>query len=164
MSDHLEIGLGYATLKQQAKQLIEKQDWVSAHNTLIKMQELSPNNYQLLIKQGNVYEKLGNFTAAEWYYKKAIKLNQSNDFGYCNLGKLYLSLNQYNLAQKALVTCLEIDDTKAVTNFYYGELLYCMDMISSSLYYYRKAADIKPLIANYQFLVGKTALILNTII
>eukprot|EP01084_Bolivina_argentea_P009100 17037_1 len=152
----------YLNLKEEAKKLIEKEKWILAHNILIEMQQIAPNNYQLIIKLGNVYEKLGNFIAAQWYYKKAIKLQQNNDFGYFNLGKLYLNRKEYTKAREILIKCLTIDDAKAVTNFYYGQLLYKMNMISQSFYHYCKAADIRPNISNYQFFAGKTALILNT--
>eukprot|EP01084_Bolivina_argentea_P009102 17039_1 len=156
--------LGFANLKYRAKQLIEKKDWISAHNTLIQMQELAPNNYKLLIKLGNIYEKLNNFFASKWYYTKAITLKPNNDEAYFNLAKLYMNYTKYIHSKQYFINCLQIDNEKAVTNFHYAQLLFRMNDIPNAFIHYRKAVIIKPYIANYHYFVGKTALLLNTLI
>eukprot|EP01084_Bolivina_argentea_P319959 555037_1 len=153
----------YATLKQQAKKLIEKQEWISAFNTLIEMQEISPNNYKLLNKLGNIYEELENSHAAKWYYRKAINIEPHNDLAHYNLAKLYMKHKQHILSNQHFLRCIQIDDSKAATNFWYGQLLLKINTnISKALSYLIKAANIKPRIANYHYYIGKTALILNT--
>eukprot|EP01084_Bolivina_argentea_P253983 426873_1 len=160
MSNGCEVS--NVSLKPQAKQLINQQNWTSAFNTLIQMQNLSPNNYKLKIKLGNMYEKFGNFKAAEWYYKQAIQLQSENDEGHWNLAKLYLHFAKYEMAKDSLEICLSIDKNKAATNFCMGEVLFKMNKIQSALSYYQKATEIKPYIVNYHYCVGKCALILDT--
>eukprot|EP01084_Bolivina_argentea_P249322 417316_1 len=120
----------YLSLKQQATKLIEEEEYILAQNTLIKMQQISPHNYELLIAMGYVYENLEMFAAAQWYCRQAIKLQPKNDFGYFYLGKLYLNSKEYTKANEILIKCLSIDESKAVTNLYYGELLYKLYLVS----------------------------------
>eukprot|EP01084_Bolivina_argentea_P319958 555036_1 len=159
MSEHLDRHL--ANLRYQVKQSIEKKDWVSAQNKLIEMQEISPNNYKVLVKLGFIYKKLNMPSACEWYYKKAIKMKPNDDLLQFNLASLYMEHKKYAESKQHFRLCLQIDDNKAVTNFHYAQLLFKINDISTALVHYRKAAVIKPHIANYHYFAGKTALILN---
>eukprot|EP01084_Bolivina_argentea_P319957 555035_1 len=153
----------YTNLKEQAKKSIEKQEWISALGILLKMQEISSNNYQLLNKLGYVYDQLGNCDAAKWYYIKASELKPNNDFSYFNLAILYMNRKQYNLSKKYFLHCFQIDDRKAVTHFWYAQLLLKINInISKPLFHLIKAAEVKPRVANYHYCIGKTALELNT--
>eukprot|EP01084_Bolivina_argentea_P273757 466401_1 len=161
MSDDPDVR--FANLRYHVKELIEKRDWISAHNKLIEMQDLSPNNYKLFIKLGFIYEKLNMFFPSEWYYKKAIALKPNNDHLHFSLASLYMKHQKYTESKQHFLLCLQIDENKAVTNFHYATLLlFKMNDISNALIHYRKAAVIKPLIANYHYCAGRTALLLNT--
>lgn len=59
------------------------------------------------------YDKIKNFEKAEFYFLKAIDIEGNNYNPHYNLGKLYVDLKKYDLAEKYLLICVSNGKTKA---------------------------------------------------
>ncbi|MBN2572650.1 MAG: glycosyltransferase family 39 protein [Ignavibacteriales bacterium] len=66
-------------------------------------------NYLTYVNLGNSYGVLNDFKNADYYYRKAIKLNPENPLGYFNWGSLYFLANKLKEAEVIYLKTLQVD-------------------------------------------------------
>ncbi len=103
---------------------------------------------------GDVYLKNGNYKAAVFQYKKAIKIQPDLVSAIGNLGICYTQLKQYDEAIKIFKYLLKIDTENTHINYYnLAELYKRKNDAESAIKYYLKSAETNPYpLHSYQYL------------
>lgn len=109
-----------------------------------KAESMDPNLWN---EKGNIHFKQGAFDEAISAYNKAIRLDPTLGWPYCNLALTYLNQGQYAeailLYQKSL-ELLKTDEDKAVSWNGLGNIYRCINDYANAVAAYQKAAELDP--------------------
>eukprot|EP01084_Bolivina_argentea_P300772 518713_1 len=91
------------------------------------------------IELGMLYYKLGDLNKAIDHTKDALLFDNRCAISLSNLGYFYLKKNEYKLAYKYLIKCIEIDEDYNLINGNLGNCLYEMKRYNESIVYLEKS-------------------------
>jgi len=88
-------------------------DYSGAIRTLLKVRSFMETNQLVWHELGVAYHLIGDVSNAVYAYKKAISLNPEVVETRLNLGFLYLTLRQADLAKREFTSCVHLRDSDA---------------------------------------------------
>lgn len=131
-------------LTQRADEAYELEDYSKALALLNEAHAKDPENAEILFKMGYVFAKNQNVDEAVNAYKKALEIDQENEYVHNSLASLYRSQNEYASARMHLNASLNINDTNPATYYNYGNLLVDMKNKEEAIKMYEKALELDP--------------------
>ena len=93
------VALNYVALEDNEKAL----------EFIGKAREQNPDDYNLIIEEGNIYFKMGNNEKFKEKLEEAIRLNPTNPQLYYNVGVMSMELKDGEGAKKNFSKCIELD-------------------------------------------------------
>tara|TARA_Y100000590_G_C15743819_1_gene1021251 strand:- start:951 stop:2345 length:1395 start_codon:yes stop_codon:yes gene_type:complete len=147
-------------LLEKAKLLTIEKKYNLAKYNIKKARDLSPDNIELMKLYENVldiesmdakesarnYIKLENYEKAISNYKKAIKLNPSDDQIYFERGQVYLKLKDYTNAETDLITALSMNASFQDKSIYLllGKIYFLQQKYTESILMIDRELDLNP--------------------
>ncbi|RMF25554.1 MAG: tetratricopeptide repeat protein, partial [Cyanobacteria bacterium J083] len=131
-------------LQQQAIQTYETGNVEEAIQLLQQAINLQPEQVNLYINLGKVYQEQKQFTLAENLYREAITLNPDLAETYFRLGTLYQTQQKYQKAKQTYLRGIEL--APQVADFYYnlGCLKYEAQEDRAAIAYYQRTIAVNP--------------------
>ena len=129
----------------------------NARNEYLMALKLNTNNLTAYKYIGILYEQhFDDPQKAKKYFKKYVRANPTNDYVWLRLSQIYIQLKQYKKAEIALLNCLEIDVNKASVHYTMGlvQMQQGVNRYERAHNHFRKAVNIKPMVAKYQHYYG----------
>lgn len=106
--------------------------------------DLKPDFYNVYVHLAINYDRQDSLEQEIAMYKKALEINPSALDANANLGAIYLSDEQYDLARNYLITAIESDSTYFTAHYNLGFLYGKINKRDSSILYYEKAVLAAP--------------------
>jgi len=129
---------------QDAFQSFQGGDFVNAIRHLSKMLESDPNHFDSLHMMGVIYGIKENHKAALDYFKKAVKLNPTNQFINFNFAKALSELDFDSEAIKYHLETVRLAPNNAEAWLNFGKSLLKLSQYEKSLASFDKAIEAKP--------------------
>jgi tetratricopeptide (TPR) repeat protein len=116
----------------------------SAEKLLDKLQVLDSTNEEIYIQRANIYSKKDNHEAAVNLLQQALELSENGYDVYSLLGMEYLFMDDFTLAQKSFMKCVEIDEHDYSSLY---NVIYCFEFLEDfdgAIYYLNDYLDRNP--------------------
>lgn len=126
----------------EADEAYEEGDLERAQDKLVRANQVSKNNPEILNKLGFVEGKLGHFDEAIKHYEQSLSLDDNDDLAHNALASIYKDKGEFAQAQEHYEEALNIDSQYAVTYYNYGNLLVVMGETAKAKEMYVKALSL----------------------
>jgi tetratricopeptide (TPR) repeat protein len=143
----IELNPGYAVAKNNLGEVyLQKKEWDTA---IVLFKELSENllyatPHYPLSNLGFAYYNKGDFTTAETYYLKALKIQSDFLPALLGLGKTYIALGDGEAAVPRLEKAVSIVPLAAEIHFFLGQAYQLKQDYPNALKAYEQAAAVEP--------------------
>ncbi|MEP3209368.1 MAG: hypothetical protein ABJN95_09280 [Maribacter sp.] len=115
-----------------------------AEELLDKLQLLDSSNEEIYIQRANIYSKKDNHEAAINLLYKALELSNNGYDIHSLLGMEYLFMDDFKMAQKSFMKCVDIDDHDYSSLY---NVIYCFEFLEDfdgAIYYLNTYLDRNP--------------------
>lgn len=129
-------------LERQAEQAIQQGDLESALTHYQALRKLAPDDPQVILGQGVLYEVLGQEQLAEQAYARARELLGNRQEFFTTRGMIYLELDQWEAAQSDSEAALALNPESALAYFILGNAHEAQGQLSEALKAFEQAADL----------------------
>ncbi len=116
----------------------------SAEKLLDKLQLLDSSNEEIYIQRANIFSKKDNHEAAINLLYKALELSDNGYDIHSLLGMEYLFMDDFKMAQKSFMKCVDIDDHDYSSLY---NVVYCFEFLEDydgAIYYLNDYLDRNP--------------------
>ena len=131
------IGLSYS-LSLRGLQKTQEKNFDGAIKDLINALQLCPETWEILYNLGNAYLKSGNYELANYQYKRAYEINNTNVELLCNMGIASERLGAFPEAAAAYKKALVLDPKNNPAAYNYSLLLLKLGFYEKGLDLYEK--------------------------
>lgn len=112
-------------------------------------------HYNALYGIGMVYINLGEYTKADYHFRKAVAINPINVILICCVGMVFEKLGKKTLALKQYELATKLQPLNPLPIFKKAQLLFSMQQFSQALRYLEELAQLAPDEASVHFLLGQ---------
>ncbi|KAG7195256.1 anaphase-promoting complex subunit cdc27 [Scheffersomyces spartinae] len=112
-------------------------------------------HYNALYGIGMVYINLGEYTKADYHFRKAVAINPINVILICCVGMIFEKLGKKPLALKQYELATKLQPLNPLPIFKKAQLLFSMQQFTQALRYLEELAQLAPDEASVHFLLGQ---------
>ena len=125
--------------------LFDVKDYYKAKFFLERAKKIKPNDSNVFLSLGVVYENLKDYDRAINAFLKTVKLKPDNKIAYFKLGELYKKLGYMDKAIDALVSSIGIDPKFKEANFYLTGIYMDLDRYNEAKNVLKKYVSLNPI-------------------
>ncbi len=136
--------VSYPQLEVRGDNLREQKRYDDALKCYQMAEKKSPQSAQLQNKMGIAQLMLNNYRAAEWYLRKAVKIDKHNSNALNNLGVVAYANRNYGKAADYYKKALAIDEGNASTHSNLGTAWFAQKKFDRAMAEYARALELNP--------------------
>ena len=99
------IGLLYLLATHSAKTALRNRDWYSDITLFTSAVQSNPHNGKVYNNLGHEYERMGNYSAAEYFFRSASKIQPDDIGAFINLGRILKAEERFKESEEVIVCC-----------------------------------------------------------
>ena len=127
-----------------ARSYYENEQYNEALDALSTLNQRGEKNFDMLLLQGNCYQKTDDFKAASQAYASAEKLDDKSAILYANWSAALYNMSDINAGEEKAKTALKLDKHLPEANYFMGNLKHHEYSLLAALKYYNTAIKLKP--------------------
>src|SRR5690554_988726 len=127
-----------------ARLYYENEQYSEALEALNTLTEEDDQNFEVLLLQGNCYQKTEDFQAATQAYARAEKIDNKSAILYANWSAALYNLEKISQGEEKAKTALKLDKNLPEANYFMGNLKHHEYSLQAALKYYNTAIKLKP--------------------
>ncbi len=116
----------------------------SAISVFLRLDQLKPNDQDVLITLGLCYQEKGNDQQAQEYFQKALELNKNNVIAHLSLADLYYRQNKLEESAQEYKALNFIDASMEQVYKYWADILFKIGNFTEALKLYEKITFMEP--------------------
>ena len=127
-----------------ARSYYENEQYSDALEALNTMSELGEKSFDMLLLQGDCYQKTDDFKAASRAYASAEKLDSKSAILYANWSAALYNMSEISEGEQKAKTALKLDRHLPEANYFMGNLKHHEYSLLAALKHYNTAIKLKP--------------------
>lgn len=127
-----------------ARSYYENEQYNDALEVLASLTIHGEQNFDILLLQGNCYQKTDDFQAASQAYASAEKIDDKSAILYANWSAALYNMSEITAGEEKAKTALRLDKDLPEANYFMGNLKHHEYSLQGALKYYNSAIKLKP--------------------
>lgn len=127
-----------------ARSHYDNEQYSEALEALSSMTQRGEQNFEMLLLQGNCYQKTDDFQAASQAYASAEKLDDKSAILYANWSAALYNLSEISKGEEKAKTALKLDKRLPEANYFMGNLKHHEYSLLAALKHYNVAIKARP--------------------
>lgn len=127
-----------------ARSYYQNEQYSEALEALSSLTQQGEQNFDMLLLQGNCYQKTDDFHAATEAYASAEKMDDKSAILYANWSAALYNLAEISQGEEKAKTALKLDKDLPEANYFMGNLKHHEYSLQAALKYYNTAVKLKP--------------------